>query len=141
VNPGKQSNVACTHESLPGHSPSQTKIRAYEDRIRELCGYAAEDGYYLRTMSCQDFWHFVKAEPDIRRGSLVLGDNGNLRAVWQHGNGTHLGLQFLGAGVVQYVIFKRHKPAQPISRVVGRVTFEGLKRQLVAFDLHSLLHE
>ncbi len=87
------------------------------------------------------FWRFVKGEPEIRRGSLILGDNGNLRAVWKGGNGTHLGLQFLGEGIVQYVIFKKRKAASVVSRVAGRDTFDGLRRQIDAFDLRSLLYQ
>ena len=76
----------------------------------------------------------------MRRGNLVLMDNGNLRAVWRDGQGTHLGLQFLGSGMAQYVIFKQRKATGPISRVTGRDTFGGLKRQIDAFELHSLLY-
>ena len=138
--PGGSSTVF-THEVLAEHSFVQAKFRAYEDRIRELCGYAAEDGYDLNMMSYRDFWRFVRTEPEIRRGNLILGDNGNLHAVWRDGNGTHLGLQFLGAGVVQYVIFKKRKAASVVSRVAGRDTFDGLRRQIDAFDLRSLLYQ
>ena len=68
-------------------------------------------------------------------------DNGNLRAVWKDGHESHLGLQFLGESMVQYVIFKRREPDQPISRVAGRNTFEGLRWQIDSFELGSLLYE
>ena len=68
-------------------------------------------------------------------------DNGNLRAVWKDDHENQMGLQFLGESMVQYVIFKRREPDQPISRVAGRDTFEGLKRQIDAFELGSLLYE
>jgi len=134
-----ESSAAFTPEVFWRNGPAQQKFRAYTERIRELCGYAAEDGYGLREMSLQDFWRFVMTEPDIRPGSLVLGDNGNLRAVWRDGKGTHLGLQFLGAGLAQYVIFKKREAASVVSRVAGRDTFDGLKRQIDAFDLFPLL--
>jgi len=134
-----KSSAAFTPEVFWRNGPAQQKFRAYTERIRELCGYAAEDGYGLREMSLQDFWRFVMTEPDIRPGSLVLGDNGNLRAVWRDGKGTHLGLQFLGAGLAQYVIFKKREAASVVSRVAGRDTFDGLKRQIDAFDLFPLL--
>jgi len=68
-------------------------------------------------------------------------DNGNLRAVWKDEQGAHLGLQFLGGGMVQYVIFKRRRQEQPVSRVSGCDSLEGLERQIDAFELHSLLCE
>ena len=70
-------------------------------------------------------------------------DNGNLRAVWKDSDkqGTRLGLQFLGGGMVQFVIFKQRGVTRPISRLAGRDTFAGLKRQIEAFELDSLLYE
>ncbi len=71
----------------------------------------------------------------------MLMDNGNLRTIWKDGHGTQFGVQFLGDGLAQYVIFKRRMPTRPVSRVTGRDTFEGLKKQIDAFDLHSLIYE
>ena len=68
-------------------------------------------------------------------------DNGNLRAIWKDEHGARLGLQFLGGRMVQYVIFKRRKKEQPVSRVTGRDSLEGFERQIHAFELHSLLYE
>ncbi len=68
-------------------------------------------------------------------------DNGNLRAIWRDEREAHLGLQFLGGGMVQYVIFKRRENEQSISRVTGRDSLEGLERQFDAFELRSLLYE
>ena len=118
------------------------KIQAYRTRIEELCAAAEQDGYLLSSVSGDDFWSFVLSEPQLRRGNLVLMENGNLRLVWKEdGKEMHLGLQFLGKGMVQYVIFKRRKAMCPISRAAGRDTFEGLKRQIDSFELHSLLYE
>ena len=88
-----------------------------------------------------DFTHFVRSAPDIRRGNLVLMDNGNLRAIWKDQHGARLGLQFLGGRMVQYVIFKRRREEQLISRATGRDSLEGFERQIHAFELHSLLYE
>ena len=68
-------------------------------------------------------------------------ENGNLRAIWRDGQGTRMGLQFLGSGKLQYVIFKRHGGEDKISRASGRDNFDGIARQIDAFDLHSLLSE
>ena len=120
---------------------AQTNIFAYTARIKALRTAAAQDGYELSSESERDFWKFVFAGPQIRRGLLVLMDNGNLRATWKDETGARLGLQFLGGQMVQYVIFKRRETTLPISRVAGRDTFAGLKRQIDAFELHPLLCE
>ena len=102
---------------------------------------ATDDGYSLRLASEDDFWTFIRLDRHLRKSNLVLMDNGNLRAVWKNDQETHFGLQFLGGGMVQYVIFKQRESDRPISRVAGRDTFKGIKQQIKAFELHSLLYE
>lgn len=141
VNPSKKSKdelsqFAAKSAKLSFHDP-----QAYRPRIKALCVDAAEDGYSLRSESERGFWKFVTATPNLRRGSVVLMDNGNLRAVWKDEQDGHLGLQFLGEGMVQYVIFKRRNGAPLASRVAGRDTLEGFQRQIDAFQLQSLLCE
>lgn len=119
---------------------SQADLQAYRVRVEALRADAAQDGYHLNAASERDFWHFIRSEPFIRKGNLVLVDNGNLRAVWRGESGTHIGLQFLGSRTVQYVIFKRRAAASAISRVAGRDSFEGVKRQISAFDLRPLIY-
>ncbi|WP_446831004.1 hypothetical protein [Candidatus Foliamicus sp.] len=114
---------------------------AYAARIGALRHAAEQDGYSLNPASENYFWRFVKSKPQFRRGNVVLMDNGNLRVVWKDGQGTHLGLQFLDSEMVQYVIFKRRSREQQISRVAGRDNFEGVRRQIRAFNLDSLLSE
>jgi hypothetical protein len=138
------------HMSDPGHAlaqelsekanRAQADLQAYQVRIEALGADAVQDGYGLNRASERDFWHFVRSEPFIRKGNLVLMDNGNLRAVWRGENGTHIGLQFLGGRTVQYVIFKQRAAAGAISRVAGRDSFEGVKRQIAAFDLRPLIY-
>ena len=102
---------------------------------------ARQEGYTLNLASRRDFERFALGADDVRKGGLVLLDNGNLRAIWRGEQGARLGLQFLGCGMVQYVIFKRRKGERSVSRVTGRDSLAGLARQLTAFELHSLLHE
>ena len=113
----------------------------YMARIEFLQAEALHEGYGLNPASRIDFERFALGVPDVRKGNLVLLENGNLRAIWKDEQGTRLGLQFLGGGMAQYVIFKRREKSQPISRVAGRDSLEGLERQFVAFELHSLLYE
>lgn len=117
------------------------KADVYTSRIKFLKNEAVHDGYVLNLPSEIDFWQFVLSSPNIRQGNVVLMDNGNLRAIWKDEHGSRLGLQFLGGRMVQYVIFKWRNHGQPISRVTGRDSLEGLARQIDAFELRSLLSE
>ncbi len=117
------------------------KRETYMARIEFLQAEALDEGYALNPASRIDFERFALGVPDVRRGNLVLLENGNLRAIWKDGQGTRLGLQFLGGGMAQYVIFKRREKERPISRVAGRDSLEWLERQFAAFELHSLLYE
>ena len=128
-------------EAIALRGASDPRIASYMSRLKLLQDEAAHDGYVLNFASGIDFKQFVRAAPNIRKGNLVLMDNGNLRAIWKDAQGTRLGLQFLGGRMVQYVIFKRRKMEQPVSRVAGRDSLEGLQRQIDAFELHSLLCE
>lgn len=117
------------------------KHRRYRKRIKILSKFAEQDEFSMNSASQHDFWQFVSRWPHIRQGNLALLENGNLRAVWKDEQGAHLGLQFLGASMVQYVIFNRRKVAQEVSRVAGRDTIDGLEQQIQVFDLNSLLYE
>lgn len=121
--------------------PLQAKIQDYLERLAVLCNHALEDGYFLNGRSAHDFWIFILTEHQVRSGTLVLMDNGNLRIMWRDEQETQLGLQFLGDGLVQYVVFKQRHATKPVSRVTGRDTLEGIKRQIEAFELSSLLRE
>lgn len=114
--------------------------QAYTERIAVLRAEAMLDGFLLSQESEEDFWTFIRSAPFVRKGGLVLMDNGNLRAVWKGDLGTHVGLQFLGSETVQYVIFKRRVGALQTSRVSGRDSFDGVRRQINAFDLASLIY-
>ena len=109
-------------------------------RLKFLQAEAVHDGHGMNPASEVDFRNFVRSDPDIRKCNLVLMDNGNLRATWKDERGTRLGLQFLGGGMVQFVLFKRRKQADLISRVGGLHSLEGLERQIATFELNALLH-
>ena len=113
---------------------------AYASRIEVLKEQAELDGYSLTRASRDSFFEFLKKNPLLRRGRLVLMENGNLRAVWKGENEAHIGLQFINNRSVQYVIFTRREPQSPVSRVSGRDTLDGIKRQIEAFDLNSVLY-
>lgn len=116
-------------------------LDGYSVRIEYLKEMAAQDGYELSDDSKADFGRFIGSKAGLRVGNLVLMENGNLRASWKDERGSHLGLQFLGDGMVQYVVFKRREVGPETSRVAGRDTVDGIWRQISAFDLGNLIIE
>jgi hypothetical protein len=79
--------------------------------------------------------------PLVCEAEVVLLDNGNLRIIWEDEDGNHFGLQFRGDRMLQYVIFRRRRGSSDISRMAGRDTFDGVKRQVRTFQLETLLQE
>ena len=124
-------------EPRRGHAERE----AWAARIEELRSYAVEDGEPFNEESERDLRAFLRSNHSVRKDALVLVPNGNLRAVWRRDPGAHLGAEFRGGGVVQYVVFRRRSDAGQISRAAGRDDFEGFKRQAAAFDLDFLLYE
>lgn len=120
-------------------SEARRTFQAYRLRIEALHNDAALDGFAVNEASREDFWSFVGSLFHAQKAGLVLMDNGNLRAVWKGANGSHVGLQFLGGRTIEYVIFKRRQAARDISRVAGRDTLDGIKKQLLAFDLTAMM--
>ena len=113
--------------------------QAYKARIDVLRSAAALDGFEVNGASERDFWSFIGSTYFSRRAGLALMENGNLRAVWKGEDASHLGLHFRGDRQIQYVIFKRRSGSRRISRTAGIDTFEGVKKQIGAFDLMSLV--
>ena len=114
---------------------------AYSLRIEELKAYAQEDEIEVNEASQRDFWDFVDSLSTTKRASLVLCDNGNLKAVWRDSGANHLGIQFLGNKRGEYVIFKRPQRASEISRVAGIDTLQGIKNLMTAFDIIDLVND
>ena len=112
--------------------------KAYEDRIDFLKKEAEIERISFNKESESDFWSFIKSIPFIRKGSLFLKDNGNLRVVWKDDNGNHLGLEFFGSDLMQYVIFKCHAEKE-IERVAGRDNQKGIKDKIHTYGLNSLV--
>ena len=113
----------------------------YLRRIDELRGYAELDGITVNPASERDFWSFAGSANFSRRAGLALMDNGDICAVWKGDDRSHLSLHFLGDGSIQYVIFKRRSAGAKLSRVAGSDTVDGIRKQIRAFDLMSLVNE
>ena len=117
----------------------EERYQAYRSRIEELRRFAALDGFSVSKASERDFWSFLKSESFGCEAEMVLLDNGNLRVIWDDEDDNHIGLQFLGNGRLQYVIFRRQKGSSHVSRVAGRDTFKGVRRRMRLFEIESLL--
>ena len=117
----------------------EKQYQAYRDRIEELRRFGELDGFSVNQASEKDFWSFFGSTPFVRTAEMVLLDNGNLRVIWDDEDGNHIGLQFLGSRVLQYVMFRQCKDSTQISRLAGRATFGGVRRQVRTFELESLL--
>lgn len=126
---------------LPEPRGAYAEREAWETRIRELRGYAAEDGEPFDEESERDLRAFLRSNPSVRKGGLVLVDSGHLRAVWEGDGGALVGVEFLGGGRLRYVIFGSRPGAGGIPRVVGRADFEGFGQQVETFGLSALLYE
>ena len=118
---------------------AEEQHQAYRSRIEELRRFAALDGFSVNKASEKDFWSFLTSMPFVCKAEMVLLDNGNLRVIWDDEDDSHIGLQFLGNGRLQYVIFRRQKGSSHVSRVAGRDTFDGVRSQVRLFELESLL--
>ena len=117
-------------------------IHAYSERLNLLRYYACQDGIVVNEDSETGFWAFISSVPSFFAGDLVLLDNGNLRVVWTGKESeSHLGLQFLGNDMVQYVIFKQRPFSRMVSRVAGRDSFKGIKKQIRTFGLEENLEQ
>ena len=121
--------------------PVRDVFLAYQERIEVLRRQAGREGYAINLASERTFWKFCTRVPRIRRGGLVLLENGNLRAVWEGENEAHIGLQFRHEHSIQYVIFARRQPSFPMSRVSGRDTISGVLRQIEAFNMAQVLSQ
>ncbi len=113
----------------------------YLSRLEYLKNEAAFENCMLNNRSHQDFKKFVNSMPNIRKGILVLLENGNLRLIWRDGQDTQLGLQFLGEEMIQYVFLNRRELGQPIAYTHGTDHLDGIQHQIEASKIDSLLYE
>ena len=114
---------------------------AYVDRIKELRVYAAddEDIETVNEDSIRDFWTFMGDMESAREAGLVLEDNGNLRAVWRDEAGHNVGLEFLGGGLILYVMFKPFTDGRKTVREADIASFEAVADRLRELGLLSFV--
>ena len=112
--------------------------RFYASRIETLRNEAAADKLPFNEASESDFREFLRSASCVRKGSLFLRDNGNLRAVWSDDEGNRVGIQFLGDSAAQYVVFKRRADGE-IWRDAQCDSLSNIERMIEELDLEFLL--
>ncbi len=98
----------------------QYRIEAQiEDRLRELLVDAQVEGEAFSEASVADLRQFLGSVGVTKRPAIFLLDSGNIRALWRDVEGQQVGLQFLGGGRVQFVIFSIREDPRMMMRVAG----------------------
>lgn len=111
----------------------------YRRRIDDLREMAEDEGFTVAEASIKDFWIFFSTLSPYQKAELAVNPNENLRAIWDDNHGNHVGIQFRGAGVLQYVIFKG--PVDSPERIydAGRGDIEVVRQRVKDFSLENLL--
>lgn len=110
-----------------------------EDRLRELQIDARRGGDPLSEASLSDLRAFLKPLALAHRPAIFLLDNGNFRALWRNEAHEHVGLQFLGGRLVQYVIFARRENPPVLTTHAGSDTVSTIRAQITANACDHLL--
>lgn len=108
-------------------------------RVQALKIEAELDEVPFSVASYADFLSFITETQPQSRPSLFLNDNGNLRALWRNDAREQIGLQFLGGGNIQFVIFKRRPGADTMTRVAGIDTKANIPGHIRASGAMGLL--
>jgi hypothetical protein len=137
--PGDRAASAFVAEN-PG-AGLDTRIAAIElsNRVQFLKVEAEIDRVPFSDASLADFQAFMRETGPRVRPSLFLNDNGNLRALWKNDRREQIGLQFVGEGNIQFVIFKQRKGALPMARVAGIDSNDKILGHIKASGAEGLL--
>jgi len=109
------------------------------NRLQFLKIEAEIDRVPFSEASLADFQAFIRETGFRARPSLFLNDNGNLRALWKNDRREQIGLQFLGEGNIQFVIFKQRKGTLGMARVAGIDAKDKILGHIKASEAESLL--
>jgi hypothetical protein len=109
------------------------------NRLQFLMIEAERDGITFSEASLADFKTFMRGINVRSRPSLFLNDNGNLRALWKNEHREQVGIQFLGDGAVQFVIFKKRRGSAMMTRVAGVDSGDKILGHIRASGAEALL--
>jgi hypothetical protein len=108
-----------------------------QNRVRELHIDALRSQDPFSEASFNDLKQLIGTLRLTRRPSIFLLDNGNLRALWKNDANEQVGLQFLGRGAVQFVMFAkrptfmmRESGVDELSAIAERLRANGCDRLL-----------
>ena len=113
-------------------------ITKYEARLECLRDLGAEDDIELSELSKRDFFLFIDSALYMYVASLVLMDNGNIRALWKFGDDDRVGIHFRGNGMASYVIFKRTSQSD-VARDFGMTSLDGMHTEIRRFGFEEEL--
>ena len=136
LDPHGEEDVRATQR---GNASLEAVQRHYRQRLNVLVAEGKQESISLNPESTIDLFRFIKTIGFTKHASLVLMDNGDIRAVWQDESGGHLALRFLGRGQVQFVIIKHRTKRHEASRVTGTDGFEVIKKQVRLYGLATLV--
>ena len=132
-----EGDPASSELSKKSESAGETR-RFYASRIETLRNEAAAAKLPFNEVSESDFREFLRSASCVRKGSLFLRDNGNLRAVWSDDEGNRVGIQFFGDSAAQYVVFKRRADGE-VWRDAQCGSLNDIGRMIEELDLEFLL--
>jgi hypothetical protein len=108
-----------------------------QNRVRELHIDALRSQDPFSEASFNDLKQLIGTVRLTKRPSIFLLDNGNLRALWKNDANEQVGLQFLGRGAVQFVMFAkrptfmmRESGVDELSAIADRLKANGCDRLL-----------
>ena len=108
------------------------RVTTYQRRIAYLRADGEIDGVEINPSSETDFWEFVGIVSDWRQASLILVDDGSLRAVWRGQEEDRINLEFLGDGVVELAIFEGGYVPDEYSRFTFVEAIKNIQHQGIA---------
>lgn len=140
LKPIADSNARATSAATAiGWAAPTAQLRQIDSRLYELRAVANEDEIPWSDASELALRSFLNAYRQPSRPMITLLDNGNLRAIWKDGRERHVGLQFLGGDLVQYVMISRRPGAGFGSQSSGRDSVLGVIAQLHGMRLLELV--
>jgi hypothetical protein len=116
---GRAASAVAAQKLETGLDKPRSATMELSKRVQFLKVEAEIDRVPFSESSLADFRSFIRDIGLGARPSLFLNDNGNLRALWKNDRREQIGLQFLGDGNIQFVIFKQRKGALQMARVAG----------------------
>ena len=122
-------------------SQARDRFAKYQDRIDYLKLEAGLEGSCVNAKSEEGFYLFLERNPELGLTSLVLTDEGNLRAVWKAPDQFRFAVEFNADETLQFVVFRKRSGFSYVSRVTGTDTMKGVEQLIDVFELRQMLEK